>query len=142
MGLLANVYDYRSGGKAMAKEDEVRLIAYQIWQAEGCKDGFECDHWYRAEAVWEAQHEDYGTPVGSVNEFFAHPVVAGVELIDALKVGDTIRIKGHTTDLKLKVNSLQIERKAIQAAGPGDNVGIKVPERVRKGDAVYRVETA
>ncbi len=37
----------------MAREDEVRLIAYNIWEQEGCPDGRDCDHWYRAEIIWE-----------------------------------------------------------------------------------------
>lgn len=39
----------------MAREDEIRLIAYDIWEEEGCPDGRDCDHWYRAVAVWEQQ---------------------------------------------------------------------------------------
>ncbi len=37
----------------MAKEDEIRLIAYNIWQEEGCLNGRDCEHWYQAEAIWE-----------------------------------------------------------------------------------------
>ncbi len=37
----------------MAREDEIRLIAYSIWQEEDCPDGRDCEHWYRAEAIWE-----------------------------------------------------------------------------------------
>ena len=46
--------------------------------------------------------------VGQVSDFFAHPVVAGIELTGTLKVGDQIHIKGHTTDLEMTVNSMQI----------------------------------
>lgn len=58
---------------------------------------------------------------------------------EGLKVGDTIHVKGHTTDLTEKVNSMQIDRADIEEAKVGDDVGIKVKDRVRKGDAVYKV---
>ena len=77
--------------------------------------------------------------IGKVTEFFARPVVAGVELSGILKIGDKIHIKGSTTDMQLTVESMQIERVNINAGKPGDVVGIKVPDRVRRGDTVYRV---
>jgi len=77
--------------------------------------------------------------VGKVSDFFAHPVVAGIELSGSLKVGDKIHIKGHTTDLELDVSSMQINNADVTEAKAGDSVGIKVPERVRRGDAVYKV---
>ena len=77
--------------------------------------------------------------IGIVNDFFARPVVAGIELNGRLKVGDRIKITGHTSNLELVVDSLQINRVPVNEAGPGDSVGIKVPDRVRKGDMVYRI---
>jgi selenocysteine-specific translation elongation factor len=77
--------------------------------------------------------------VGTVTDFFAHPVVAGIELTGTLKVGDKIHIKGHTSDLELMVNSMQIDRVDVSQAKAGDSVGIKVSERVRRGDSVYIV---
>jgi selenocysteine-specific translation elongation factor len=77
--------------------------------------------------------------VGTVTDFFAHPVVAGIELTGTLKVGDKIHIKGHTSDLELVVNSMQIDRVDVSQAKAGDSVGIKVSERVRRGDKVYIV---
>jgi translation elongation factor EF-Tu-like GTPase len=77
--------------------------------------------------------------VGTVTDFFAHPVVAGIELTGTLKVGDKIHIKGHTSDLELVVNSMQIDRVDVSQAKVGDSVGIKVSERVRRGDKVYIV---
>lgn len=77
--------------------------------------------------------------VGKVSDFFAHPVVAGVELTGPLKVGDTIRIKGHTTDLELVVDSMQIDNVDVEQAKAGDSVGIKVTDRVRAGDTVYKI---
>jgi putative protease len=77
--------------------------------------------------------------IGHVSDFFAHPVVAAIELTAALKLGDKIRIKGHTTDLKLQVDSMQIENTSVQEAKAGDSIGVKVPERVRHGDSVYKI---
>ena len=77
--------------------------------------------------------------IGKVVNFIARPVVAGIELTGSLKVGDKIRIKGHTTDMTLIVESMQIENKDVKEAGPGDSVGVKVPERVRRGDTVYKI---
>ncbi len=77
--------------------------------------------------------------IGKVMDFFAHPVVAGIDLTGKLKVGDRIHIKGHTTDLELTVESMQVNNANVQEAGAGDSVGIKVPERVRNGDTVYLV---
>jgi selenocysteine-specific translation elongation factor len=77
--------------------------------------------------------------VGRVSDFFAHPVVAGIELGATLKVGDNIHILGHTTDLELTVESMQINNVNVSEAKAGDSIGVKVPERVRSGDKVYKV---
>jgi len=77
--------------------------------------------------------------IGSVSDFFAHPVVAGIELTGRLKVGDTIHIKGHTTDVEMTVDSMEINNVAVTEAKAGDAIGVKVPERVRRGDKVYKV---
>jgi len=77
--------------------------------------------------------------IGGVSDFFARPVVAGIELIASLKLGDKIHIKGHTTDLELTVDSMEINNVAVKEAKAGDSVGIKVSERVRRGDTVYKV---
>jgi len=77
--------------------------------------------------------------IGNVTDFFARPVVAGIELTATVKVGDKIHIKGHTTDMELTVDSMQINNVDVQQAKTGDSVGIKVSERVRRGDTVYKV---
>jgi selenocysteine-specific translation elongation factor len=77
--------------------------------------------------------------IGKVTDFFARPVVAGIELTANVKVGDNIHIKGHTTDLELAITSMQINNVNVDQAKAGDNIGIKVSERVRRGDIVYKV---
>jgi selenocysteine-specific translation elongation factor len=77
--------------------------------------------------------------VGKVSDFFARPVVAGIELTGKLKVGDKIHISGHTTDMEFIVDSMQINNVNVQEAKAGDSVGIKVADRVRRGDTIYKV---
>ncbi len=77
--------------------------------------------------------------IGKVNDFFAKPVVAGIELTDTLKVGDKIHIKGHTTDITMTVESMQINNVNVKEGKAKDSVGIKVSGRVRGGDTVYKV---
>jgi putative protease len=79
------------------------------------------------------------TEIGKVSDFFARPVVAGIDVTGSLKVGDKIHIKGHTTDVEMTVDSMQINNASVTSAKEGDSVGIKVPDRVRKGDTVYKV---
>jgi len=77
--------------------------------------------------------------IGKVSDFFSHPVVAGIELSAGLKVGDTIHISGHTTDMELTIDSMQIDNANVTEAKAGDAIGIKVTDRVRRGDTVYKV---
>ncbi|HEX79024.1 MAG TPA: translation elongation factor-like protein [Dehalococcoidia bacterium] len=77
--------------------------------------------------------------IGKVSDFFARPVVAGIELTTTLKVGDKIHITGHTTDIELTVDSMQINNANVSEGKAGDAIGIKVPDRVRRGDTVYKV---
>ena len=77
--------------------------------------------------------------VGRVMDYFAKISVAGIDLTAKLRVGDAIHIKGHTTDLEQLVDSMQIDRDSVEEAGPGDKIGIKVKDRCRGGDHVYRV---
>jgi translation elongation factor EF-1alpha len=77
--------------------------------------------------------------VGKVSDFFAHPVVAGIDMTGKLKVGDKIHIAGHTTDIEMVIASMQINNANVNEVKPGDSVGIKVPDRVRAGDTVYKV---
>ena len=78
--------------------------------------------------------------IGVVEDYFARVGVAGVRITQGrLRVGEMVHIKGHTTDLTLKVDSMEIEHRKVEEAKPNDEVGIKVAERVRSGDEVYLV---
>ena len=77
--------------------------------------------------------------VGKVSDFFARPVVAGIEMSGTLKVGDKIHITGHTTDIEMVIASMQINNVDVTEAKTGDSVGVKVPDRVRRGDTIYKV---
>ena len=77
--------------------------------------------------------------VGKVKDYFARIGVIGIDLVAPLKVGDTIHITGHTTDLEQVVDSMQIEHENVEEAKAGDAIGIKVADRCRGGDDVYKV---
>lgn len=78
--------------------------------------------------------------IGVVEDYFARVGVAGMRITEGrLRTGDTIHIKGHTTDITFKIDSMEIERVKVEEAKVGDDVGIKVAERVRSGDVVYLV---
>ena len=77
--------------------------------------------------------------IGKVSDFFSRPVVAGIELTAPLKVGDKIHIQGHTTDMELTVESMQINNVDVKEAKAGDAIGIKISDRVRRGDKIYQV---
>jgi translation elongation factor EF-1alpha len=76
--------------------------------------------------------------VGVVDHWYGHLGVAGVRVTaGGMSIGDKIRITGHTTDLTTTIDSMQIEHDVVSNAGVNDQVGIKVPDRVRVGDEVY-----
>ncbi|MFP3279206.1 MAG: translation elongation factor-like protein [Candidatus Micrarchaeota archaeon] len=79
------------------------------------------------------------TPVGTVTHYYDKIGVAIVELSDKLKVGDMIAIEGKTTNFTQKVESIQIEHINVEEAGSGDSIGLKVDQKVREGDKVYKV---
>jgi len=77
--------------------------------------------------------------IGRISHYFGKPGVAAIVLTDELAVGDTISVEGHTTDIETVVKSIQIEHESVETARAGDNVGIKVPDRVREHDVVYKL---
>jgi len=77
--------------------------------------------------------------VGKITHYYGKIGVAVVELEDELKLGDEISIEGRTTNFRQKVESMQIEHKPIEVARAGDSIGLKVIEKVREGDKVYKI---
>jgi putative protease len=78
--------------------------------------------------------------VGEVTHYWGQIAVAGIKLTAALSQGDTVRIKGATTDFEQTVGSMQIEHQNMETAKKGQEIGLKVEEKVRRGDTVYKVE--
>ncbi len=78
--------------------------------------------------------------IGVVTHYFNHIHVMTVNITDGeLSVGDTIHVKGHTSDFTATVKSMEVEHKHVDKAGPGDSVGIKVEEHAREHDKVYKL---
>lgn len=78
--------------------------------------------------------------VAKVTHYWAKIGVAAIKLYDTLRVDDTIHVSGSTTDFEQTVDSMEIEHEAVEVAKKGQEVGLKVNERVRKGDRVYKVD--
>ena len=78
--------------------------------------------------------------IGSISNYFSNISVAAFELESGkLKVGDTVHIKGNTTDITATVSSIQMEHEMIETAKKGDDIGLKVSQKVRGGDKVLVV---
>jgi len=77
--------------------------------------------------------------IGTVTHYFPQVRAAVVKLKAPLAIGDTVKIKGHTTEFKQKVTSLQIDRVPINSAKKGQEIGLLVDSRVRQHDLVYKV---
>ena len=78
--------------------------------------------------------------IGFVSNYFSRISVAAVEITDgSVSVGDTLHFLGHTTDFESTVHSMQIEHKSVTEAKKGDSVGVKLPEKAREGDKVYKI---
>jgi len=81
-----------------------------------------------------------GERIGEVTHYFSHLSVAVIKLeTGTLRVGDTIHIRGHTSDFSQRVESLQVDRAAVPEVGPRDDFGLKVREHARVNDVVYKV---
>lgn len=77
--------------------------------------------------------------IGKVSHYYTNIGVGIIELSGALKVGDTIRIKGTTTDFTQNVESMQVEHKNVAEAKKGQGIGLKVTSHVRGGDVVFKI---
>lgn len=78
--------------------------------------------------------------VGTVNKYFDKIGVGMIQVTqEGLALGDTIHIKGNSTDLTVTISSMQVQRQPVQAAKPGEEAGIKLDAKVRPNDKVYKV---
>ena len=78
--------------------------------------------------------------IGYVSKYFGQISVAAIEITAGkLNVGDKIHIKGHTTDCKVEVKSLQIEHESVESAKKGDSIGVQVKDKARRKDKVYKL---
>ena len=78
--------------------------------------------------------------IGFISNYFSKISVAAVEITDGtVSVGDTLHFLGHTTDCESRVSSMQIEHKTVTEVKKGDSVGIKVAEKVRENDKVFKI---
>ena len=84
------------------------------------------------------KEEKLGKPIGKITHYYSKIGVGIIELSETLKAGETIKIKGHSTDLEQTVDSMQVDHKAVEEAKKGDVIGVKVSEHVREGDEVYK----
>jgi putative protease len=76
--------------------------------------------------------------IGVVSNYFKHVKAAAIKLSAPLKVGDKIKVVGGEKDFEMKVDSMEIDRKKVEKAKKGDEVGLLVPEDVHKGNKVYK----
>ena len=77
--------------------------------------------------------------IGKITHYYGHLNVGIIQLTDTLKIGESIHIKGHSSDFTQPIDSLQIEHASVPEAKPGDSVGIKVAQKVHPGDKVFKV---
>ena len=78
--------------------------------------------------------------VGEITHYFPHVKAAALLVLkDSIKIGDDVYIKGHTTDFKEKIASIQLEHLPIEEGKKGQEIGLLVKKRVRVGDSVYKI---
>ena len=78
--------------------------------------------------------------IGKVIHYFSKAGVAAIQITqDTLRVGDTIHVKGHTSDFTQKIDSMQIDNKAVDEATPGQSIGLRVKDHAREHDQVFKV---
>lgn len=77
--------------------------------------------------------------IGKIIHYFGHVGAAIVELKDSLKVGDNIHVKGHSCDFTQEVGSMQVEHTTVTEGKPGEQVGVKVSQKVHQNDCVYKI---
>jgi putative protease len=80
-----------------------------------------------------------GQQIGQITHYFDHINVAALSLTEPLRVGDIVHILGHSSDFKQEVTSVQIEHEPVEQANPGDDVGLKVIQKVHAHDKVFQL---
>lgn len=123
---------------------EYDAVLFQFGRAIDCDCGAAVDLRGGHEAWIPSFQKERGamaeTQIGKVTHYFSKIGVAAIEVTaGSLSVGDTIHIKGHTSDFTQKVDSMQVDNQAVSTALPGNSVGIKVKEHAREHDLVYKV---
>ena len=88
--------------------------------------------------TYSSEMSEQETEIGSVMTYYSNIGVAAIDLTGNVKVGDTIIIRGHTTDVEHVIDSMEIDHKSVQEAKSGDEIGIKVASKLRKKDRVYK----
>lgn len=83
---------------------------------------------------------ELGQPIGTITHYFSHVKVGVMKIIQGtITAGDTIYIKGHTSNFEQKVKSMQVDHKPIDTASKGQEIGMKIKGKVRRGDKVYKI---
>ena len=77
--------------------------------------------------------------IGVVSNYFEHVGVAALKLTEEIKIGDKIRIVGGNTDFEQEIESMQIHHDKVESAKPGDEIGLRVKEKVRSGYKIYKI---
>ena len=88
--------------------------------------------------TYSSEMSEQETEIGSVMTYYNNIGVAAIDLTGNVKVGDTIIIRGYTTDVEHVIDSMEIDHKSVQEAKSGDEIGIKVASKLRKKDRVYK----
>lgn len=77
--------------------------------------------------------------IGKITHYYGHLSVGIIQLTDTLKIGESIHIKGHSSDFTQPIDSMQIEHASVSEAKLGDMVGIKIAQKIHPGDKVFKV---
>ena len=88
--------------------------------------------------TYSSEMSEQETEIGSVMTYYNNIGVAAIDLTGNVKVGDTIIIRGYTTDVEHVIDNMEIDHKSVQEAKSGDEIGIKVASKLRKKDRVYK----
>ena len=88
--------------------------------------------------TYSSEMSEQETEIGSVMTYYNNIGVAAIDLTGNVKVGDTIIIRGYTTDVEHVIDNMEIDHKSVQEAKSGDQIGIKVASKLRKKDRVYK----